>query len=81
MPPRLSNHQQHLLDLLGKRVRARREKLGLSQERLAEQAGLHRTFVGAVERAEVNTSVVNLVKIADGLGVDVGTLARGLSLL
>lgn len=81
MPLNLPAHEQHLLEVLGSRVRRLRKDLGLSQERFAEQAGLHRTSVGAVERAELNTSVIKLVKIADGLGVEVEVLVRDLSLL
>lgn len=63
---------------LGERVRARRHEVGISQEQLGERCGLHRTYVGQVERGEVNVSVRNLIAIADGLGVDVGVLVQGL---
>ncbi len=62
----------------GERVRARRHKLGLSQEGLAEACGLHWTFVGQVERGRRNLTLHNILKIADGLGVDPGELVRGL---
>ncbi len=64
---------------LGERVRARRHKLGLSQEAFADTAGLHWTFVGQVERGQRNLSLHNLLKLADALGVDAGTLVKGLS--
>jgi transcriptional regulator with XRE-family HTH domain len=63
---------------LGERVRARRKALGLSQEQLGERCGLHRTYVGQVERGEVNASVKNLLAVADGLGVDIAELVQGL---
>jgi transcriptional regulator with XRE-family HTH domain len=63
---------------LGDRVRARRKALGLSQEQLGERCGLHRTYVGQVERGEVNASVTNLLAVADGLDIDVADLVRGL---
>jgi transcriptional regulator with XRE-family HTH domain len=52
--------------------------LGLSQEALAQQAGVHWTFLGQVERGQRNLSLHNLLKLAAGLGVDPGELVRGL---
>lgn len=52
-----------------KRVRDLREHKGLSQERLGEIAGLHRTYIGMIERAEKNISLVNIEKVARALGV------------
>jgi transcriptional regulator with XRE-family HTH domain len=62
----------------GKRVRTRRQALGLSQEALADRCGVHWTFVGQVERGQRNISLHNLLKLADGLGVDPGELVTGL---
>lgn len=62
----------------GERVRARRNELGLSQEALADVAGLHWTFVGQVERGRRNLTLHNILKIARGLGVDPGDLVQGL---
>jgi len=59
-----------LLKVIGKNIRNYRQKAGLSQERLAELCGLHRTYVGAVERGERNISVLNLGKIAIALKID-----------
>jgi transcriptional regulator with XRE-family HTH domain len=55
--------------IFGKRVREIRLKLGLSQEKLAELADLHRNYVGGVERGERNVSLLNIVKLAHGLSV------------
>lgn len=63
---------------LGARVRARRQELGKSQERLAADSGLHWTFVGQVERGQRNLSLHNLLKLAEGLEVDPAELVRGL---
>jgi len=54
---------------LAKAVRRRREALGISQEAFADKIGLHRTYVGSVERGERNVSLINLERIATGLGV------------
>ena len=48
-------------------VRATRKARGLSQEALADEAGLHRTYVGSIERAERNVSVDNIERLADAL--------------
>jgi len=63
---------------LGKRVRARRKELGLSQIGLAEVCGLHFTFISTVERGERNLSLASLLAIADGLDVDPAEFVRGL---
>lgn len=52
-------------------MRELRLKIGISQEKLAEAAGLHRTYIGGIERAERNVSIDNIEKIAVALGVDV----------
>ena len=63
----------------GARVRARRHELGKSQEQLADVVGLHWTFVGQVERGQRNVSLHNILKLAEGLGIDPGELVRGIS--
>ena len=62
----------------GLAVRARRLALGMSQEALADKAGLHRTYVGAVERGERNVSLLNIVKIARALEIAPGELMSDL---
>lgn len=66
------------LDILGKRIRARRAQLGMSQEGLAHEAGLDRSYVGRIERGEHNLTFVSLVKIARAMGCDVAALTVGL---
>lgn len=58
----------------GKAVRARREKMGVSQEEFAHICGLDRTYVGGIERGERNVALVNIEKIAKGLRVSLGEL-------
>jgi transcriptional regulator with XRE-family HTH domain len=69
-----------VLVTFGVRVREARLAKGLSQEDLAEIAGLHRTYIGTVERGERNPALVNLVRIADALSIDLSALTNGLSL-
>jgi transcriptional regulator with XRE-family HTH domain len=65
---------------LGKRVRALRLARGLSQEKLAELAKVHRTYVGSLERGERNVALINIVRLAQALGVDPSELVTGLKL-
>jgi hypothetical protein len=58
----------------GRNVQKTRQALGISQEELAFRAGLHRTYIGMVERAERSISLQNAKKIADALNVNIDTL-------
>jgi transcriptional regulator with XRE-family HTH domain len=58
----------------GKRLREVRTKKGISQERLAEKAGLHRTYVSSVERGERNISLINIESLAAALDVSMAEL-------
>ena len=64
--------------LFGRAVRKRRLKLGLSQERLGELAGLHRTYIADVERGARNLSLQSIIKIARALGTSPSDLLRGI---
>jgi transcriptional regulator with XRE-family HTH domain len=61
-----------------KQLRALRVEQGLSQEKLADLADLHRTYVGSVERAERNVSIDNMERLAQALKVDVVDLLQPL---
>jgi transcriptional regulator with XRE-family HTH domain len=65
-----------LRKVFGDNVRQRRRELGLSQEDLAEAAGVHRTYIGSVERAERNVSIDNIDRISAALSA---TAARMLT--
>lgn len=55
--------------VVGQRIRALRMKRGWSQEELGFESGLHRNYVGGIERGERNVAVVNLARLAKALGV------------
>jgi transcriptional regulator with XRE-family HTH domain len=63
-----------ILAQVGKRIRSLREGKGISQEGLAEQSSLHRTYIGGVERGLRNPSLISLQRIAKGLGVGLADL-------
>jgi transcriptional regulator with XRE-family HTH domain len=55
--------------LFGRRLRELRKRAALSQEALAHEAGLDRSYVGGVERGEYNISLLNICLLADALGL------------
>lgn len=63
---------------LGKAVRERRCKLGVSQEAFADLCELDRSYIGGIERGERNVAVVNIQKIARALKISISELFRGL---
>jgi transcriptional regulator with XRE-family HTH domain len=65
-------------DVFGKNVRLQRTKRKISQEKLAELADLHRTYIGAIERGERNVSLRNVQKIAFALDVPIIVLFDGM---
>lgn len=68
--------KKQILVKFGQRVRQEREKLGLSQEELANKAKVHRTYIGMIERAEKNITLVNIEKIAKALNIEVWNLLK-----
>ena len=66
------------LAALGREIRKHRKALGVSQEELAERAGLHRNYIGMLERGERNPRVTVLVQLARALGVRVSDLMTGM---
>ncbi len=67
------------LKRFGARVRALRQLAGMSQEELAERAGLHRTYVGGIERGERNVGVLNILQLAHALKVHPSELFEGMN--
>jgi transcriptional regulator with XRE-family HTH domain len=64
--------------VVGATIRRLREKSNLSQEQLAAESRLHRTYIGSVERGERNVSLENIVRIAHALSVKPSELLREL---
>lgn len=60
----------NLINLFATNLRLLRRQAGLSQEELAHRAGLHRTYVGSIERGERNVSLKNIERLARALNVD-----------
>jgi len=66
--------KREVLIKFGKKVREERTKLGLSQEELANRAGVHRTYIGMIERAEKNITLENIEKVAKALKMNINEL-------
>lgn len=64
--------KREILIKFGKKVREERDKLGLSQEELAARAGVHRTYIGMIERAEKNITLENIQKVCKALNLKIG---------
>ncbi len=65
-----------ILNRFGENVRILRKQLGISQEELAHKANLHRTYIGMIERAEKNITLINIQKIANALEVSIEDLFK-----
>jgi transcriptional regulator with XRE-family HTH domain len=66
--------KQEILIKFGERVREIRKEKKLSQEELAHMAHLHRTYIGMIERAEKNITLINIEKIANALKIRINDL-------
>lgn len=64
----------NIIERIGLNITIIRERQGLTQEKLAELAGLHRAYIGQIERGEKNIGLKNLEKIAKGLNVPINNL-------
>jgi len=68
--------KKEILVRFGNRVREERLKLEISQEELAARAGVHRTYIGMIERAEKNITLENIEKISKALSVPIDYLLK-----
>ncbi len=66
--------KKKILHIFGDNVRKERLKRNLSQEALAELANVHRTYIGMIERAEKNITLINIEKIANALKIKIADL-------
>lgn len=66
--------KQKILIEFGRKVKTFREQLNISQEELAYRAGMHRTYIGMIERAEKNITLINIEKIAKALNIKLNDL-------
>jgi len=64
----------NILKKFGDKVREIRKEKSISQEELADIAGLHRTYIGMIERAEKNITLINIEKIANALEISINDL-------
>jgi transcriptional regulator with XRE-family HTH domain len=67
-------HQESARVRFARNLKARRVAQGLSQEALADEAGVHRTYVGSIERAERNVSIDSMERLALALNADISDL-------
>jgi transcriptional regulator with XRE-family HTH domain len=70
------NIDSEILKMFGERVRQLRKVKDFSQEELAHRADLHRTYIGMIERAEKNITLLNIEKIANALEVKIQDLFK-----
>lgn len=68
--------KKKILTKFGQKIRSERIRLHLSQEELAARAGFHRTYIGMIERAEKNITLVNIDKISKALGLSIRELFK-----
>ena len=70
--------KREILIKFGKKVREERARLGLSQEELASRTGVHRTYIGMIERAEKNITLENIEKVSKALKISISDFFKGI---
>lgn len=68
--------KKEILIKFGERIKTLRKERGWSQEKLAEETGFHRTYIGMIERGERNPSLININVFAETLGVNISELLK-----
>jgi len=74
-PYKNSHNHSELIDF-GKAVRSTRLEMGISQESLAEIAGIDRSYMGGVERGEHNLALINIKRIANALNMPISSIMK-----
>lgn len=67
-------NSENILEVFGENVQKLRKERKISQEKLADMAGVHRTYIGMIERAEKNITLRNIERIAKALNVEIKDL-------
>lgn len=75
----METNNSNILSDFGKRIQYLRKKAELSQETLADKSGLHRTYIGMIERGEKNITLKNIEKLAKSLNTDISNLLKDLN--
>ncbi len=73
----MENHEQELLIQLAQKIKIKRKKLNISQEKLAEKCDFDRTYISLLERAKRNPSYLSLIKLCNGLEIELIELLKG----
>ena len=68
--------EKKILKIFGDNVRKYRKEKNFSQEQLADKAGVHRTYIGGIERGERNVSLLNIERIAKALNISINKLFK-----
>ena len=74
----MKNKDETLLHELAQKIKKRRNELNISQEKLAEKCDFDRTYISLLERAKRNPSYLSLVKLCNGLEIELSELLRSI---
>jgi transcriptional regulator with XRE-family HTH domain len=67
---------ENILNLFGARIKQLRQNLNLTQEQFAQKCGLHKNYIGMIERGERNPSLINIEILAKGLEISISDLMK-----